>query len=65
MPCCFFFPCTQSRFEDKVLGRVPILVSDVARNGHLKDTWALQEAESGTIEMKLEWRNVYVDQYMD
>lgn len=33
-----------------------IPVADVARNGHLKDTWALQDAESGTIEMKLQWQ---------
>lgn len=25
----------------------------------------LQDAESGTIEMKLEWQNCFVDQYMD
>ena len=34
------------------------------RNGHLKDSFALQDAESGTIEMKLEWANCYVDDYV-
>jgi hypothetical protein len=31
----------QSRFQDSMLGRVQIPVADVARNGCLKDTWAL------------------------
>lgn len=31
----------QSRFLDSTLGRVQIPVADVARNGCLKDTWAL------------------------
>lgn len=43
-----------------MIGKVQIPVSDVVRNGHLRDVWALQEAESGTIEMKLEWQNCYV-----
>lgn len=58
-------PARQSRFVDSVLGKVQIPVADVARNGYLRDTWALQDAESGTIEMKLEWQNCYVDQYME
>jgi hypothetical protein len=31
----------QARFQDSMLGRVQIPVADVARNGCLKDTWAL------------------------
>lgn len=49
------------RFKDKVLGRVQIPVRDVVRNGTLKDTWALQEAESGTVEMRIEWRDAFMD----
>jgi hypothetical protein len=45
----------QSRFQDSVLGKIQVPVADVARNGSLKDTWALQDAESGTLEMKLQW----------
>ncbi len=58
-------PLLQSRFQDSLLGKLQIPVADIARNGHLKDTWALQEAESGSIEMKLQWQNCYVDQYVD
>jgi hypothetical protein len=47
------------------MGRVAIPVSDVVRNGNLKDSFALQDAETGTIEMKLEWANCYVDEYLD
>lgn len=50
-----------ARFKDKVLGRVQIPIRDVVRNGVLKDTWALQEAESGTVEMRIEWQNAYMD----
>jgi hypothetical protein len=50
-----------NRFRDKVLGRVSIPIRDVVRNGVLKDTWALQEAESGTVEMRIEWQNAYMD----
>lgn len=42
-----------------------IPVADVVRNGSLKDAFALQDAESGTIEMKLTWANCYVDDYVD
>lgn len=56
---------SKSRFQDSMLGRVQIPVADVARNGCLKDTWALLDAESGTIEMKLQWQTCFVDQYMD
>jgi hypothetical protein len=48
-----------------MLGKLQIPVADVARNGYLKDTWPLLEAESGTIEMKLSWSNCHVEQYMD
>ncbi|KAF8055094.1 SYT1 [Scenedesmus sp. PABB004] len=54
---------SKARFQDAALGKVQIPVADVARNGQLKDTWALQNAESGTIELKLTWHNTYVDQY--
>jgi hypothetical protein len=50
----------QERFKDQLLGKVQIPVMDVVRNGMLKDHWPLQQAESGTIEMKLEWSNCYV-----
>lgn len=56
---------SKSRFQDRLIGRVVIPVSDVVRNGHLKDSWALQDAESGTVEMKLEWQDCYVDDYVD
>jgi hypothetical protein len=49
------------RFRDKPVGRVQIPIRDVVRNGVLKDTWALQEAESGTVEMRIEWQNAYMD----
>jgi hypothetical protein len=41
--CCTAVYCVvlQSRFQDSMLGRVQIPVADVARNGCLKDTWAL------------------------
>lgn len=41
--CCIARHCVvlQSRFQDSMLGRVQIPVADVARNGCLKDTWAL------------------------
>jgi len=58
-------PTPQSRFQDRLMGRVTIPVSDVVRNGNLKDSFALQDAESGTIEMKLEWANCYVDEYLE
>ena len=41
-----------------------IPVADVVRNGHLRDTFPLQDAESGTIEMRLDWQNAYADDYM-
>ncbi|KAI8467075.1 MAG: C2 domain-containing protein [Monoraphidium minutum] len=56
---------SKSRFQDRLIGRVVIPVADVVRNGHLKDSFALQDAESGTIEMKLEWQDCYVDDYVD
>ncbi|WIA39496.1 hypothetical protein OEZ86_005594 [Tetradesmus obliquus] len=56
---------SKSRFQDQLLGKLQIPVADVARNGHLKDTWPLLEAESGTLEMKLSWSNCHVEQYMD
>jgi hypothetical protein len=55
----------QSRFQDRLIGRVVIPVADVVRNGRLQDSWALQDAESGTIEMKLEWQDCYVDDYVE
>lgn len=55
----------QARFTDRLIGRVNIPVADVVRNGRLKDSFALQDAESGTIEMKLEWANCYVDDYVE
>jgi len=54
---------SKERFKDQLLGKVQIPVMDVVRNGMLKDHWPLQQAESGTIEMKLEWSNCYVDDY--
>jgi hypothetical protein len=42
------------------LGKVQIPVMDVVRNGTLKSSWPLQEAESGVIEMKLTWANCFV-----
>ncbi|GBF88447.1 hypothetical protein Rsub_01160 [Raphidocelis subcapitata] len=59
------FKLSKARFQDRLVGRVTIPVSDVVRNGHLKDSFALQDAESGTLEMKLEWANCYVDDYVD
>lgn len=56
---------SKSRFQDKPMGRVTIPVADVVRNGHLRDTWALQDAKSGTLEMKLEWQDCFVDDYVD
>jgi hypothetical protein len=55
----------KARFQDRLVGRLTIPVRDVVRNGHLKDSFALQDAESGTLEMKLEWANCYVDDYVD
>ena len=55
---------SRARFVDRLVGRVTLPVADVVRNGHLKDSFALQDAESGTIEMKLEWANCYVDDYV-
>lgn len=56
---------SRARFQDRLIGRVTVPVADVVRNGRLKDAFALQDAESGTIEMKLEWANCYVDDYVD
>jgi hypothetical protein len=45
---------------DVALGKVQIPVMDVVRNGSLKSSWPLTEAESGVISMKLIWQNCYV-----
>jgi hypothetical protein len=58
-------PHPQARFQDRLIGRVTIPVADVVRNGRLRDSFALQDAESGTIEMKLEWANCFVDEFID
>ncbi len=45
------------------MGRLVIKVEDVARNGRLKDTWALQDAERGYIELNLQWQTCYVSEH--
>ena len=55
---------SKQRFKDALLGKVMIPVADVVRNGHLRDTFPLQDAESGQIEMRLDWQNAYADDYM-
>ena len=40
------------------IGRVRIEVADVARNERIKDSWALQETQSGDITLVLSWQPV-------
>lgn len=42
--------------KDESMGRIMIKVSDVARNGVMKDTWTLQDTDRGSIELKLIWQ---------
>lgn len=51
---------SQEQLVDVALGKVQIPVMDVVRNGSLKSSWPLTEAESGVISMKLIWQNCYV-----
>lgn len=48
-------------FGDQMLGKLRILVKDVAANARLKDRWVLQEVQSGEIELCLEWSTVVFD----
>eukprot|EP00198_Chlamydomonas_reinhardtii_P013473 XP_001702810.1 predicted protein [Chlamydomonas reinhardtii] len=46
--------------KDPILGKVLIRVEDVARNGRIKETWSLQDAERGYIELNLIWQTCHV-----
>ncbi|KAG2430443.1 hypothetical protein HXX76_009966 [Chlamydomonas incerta] len=46
--------------KDPILGKVLIRVEDVARNGRIKETWSLQDAERGYIELNLIWQPSHV-----
>ncbi len=37
-------------------------VKDIARNGFIKDTWTLQDAEKGQIELALTWQTCYISE---
>lgn len=43
-----------------MLGKLEIRVRDVVRNGTIKDTWTLQDAEKGQIEAVLSWQTCYI-----
>lgn len=44
--------------SDKLLGLVRVPVMDVVRNTRLKDDFALQQAQQGVLDLKLEWQPV-------
>ena len=46
--------------NDKLLGRLMMPVKDIARNGSMKDTWTLTDAETGEIELAFDWQTVYI-----
>lgn len=46
--------------KDNSMGKLLINVKDVARNGRLKDTWALQDTDRGYVELSLQWQTCYV-----
>ncbi|KAG2484002.1 hypothetical protein HYH03_017169 [Edaphochlamys debaryana] len=46
--------------KDAVMGKVMVRVEDVARNGRIKETWSLQDAERGYIELNLIWQPCHV-----
>jgi hypothetical protein len=50
--------CVQ-RFEDKQLGKLNVAVADVARNGRLRDTFTLSEADRGEIELLMDWHTCH------
>ncbi|KAJ9520981.1 hypothetical protein QJQ45_022699 [Haematococcus lacustris] len=46
--------------SDLVLGKLQIPVRDVVRNGQLQDTFTLQDAERGQIQLGLTWQTCYL-----
>eukprot|EP00879_Flechtneria_rotunda_P002198 GHRR01002384.1.p1 GENE.GHRR01002384.1~~GHRR01002384.1.p1 ORF type:complete len:790 (+),score=300.17 GHRR01002384.1:1478-3847(+) len=46
---------SRERFKDQVLGRVKVPVLDVAAAGRIRDSWPLQGALMGELEMALQW----------
>ncbi|EFJ52270.1 hypothetical protein VOLCADRAFT_86525 [Volvox carteri f. nagariensis] len=45
---------------DPIMGKVLINVEHVARNGRIKETWALEDAERGYIELNLSWQTCHL-----
>ena len=48
--------------QDPLLGKFTFPVTDIARNGFIKDTWTLQDAEKGQIELALSWSTCYISE---
>lgn len=51
-----------SKANDKLLGKVRILVEEVAKEGRIRDLWPLQGAQTGDVHLGLEWNPATVAQ---
>lgn len=43
------------------IGTLRLAVSDVVRNGKIRDSWALQDTQKGDITIKMTWTSVELD----